>query len=286
MYALAATFYYAVTGQVPPDSIDRVDSDALVLPSKLGVEVSAQQEKALSSGLSVLPENRFQSVRDLRSALYDGRKMVLFRKGKKKPRSIFWTILLAANVVVAGFFAIIFILAALRSIVYTVTDEPYGEGVYSGEWRNNAPSGQGAMVFTNGDRYEGEWSDKQKNGIGILSCADGDRYDGSWNADQFLYGTVKITYENGDQYEGGWLDGARNDTGTMTCANGACYEGEWLMDEQNGAGTMTYANGIKLTASKWRGNTVFTDGTEFVTLPDGSQHEPIWIDGKLALDGY
>ena len=104
--------------------------------------------------------------------------------------------------------------------------------------------------------------------------------------DRFLSGTVKITYENGDQYEGGWFDGTRNNTGTMIYANGDRYEGEWSMDQRDGAGTMTYTNGMKLTANKWLGNTVFTDGTETVTLPDGSQHKPIWIDGKLSFDGY
>ena len=104
VYALAATFYYAVTGIVPPDSIDRVEKDDLVMPSKLGVKLPPQQEHALCGGLSVLPENRLQTIQALRSALYEGRKTILFQrtrwKKKSRRKGIGWTILRIANIII------------------------------------------------------------------------------------------------------------------------------------------------------------------------------------------
>lgn len=69
VYALAATFYYAVTGRVPPDSIDRIDEDTLILPSSLGISVSAEKEDALMDGLAVRSENRYQTMGAFREAL-------------------------------------------------------------------------------------------------------------------------------------------------------------------------------------------------------------------------
>ena len=47
IYALSATIYYCLTGKVPPQALDRIAEDELLLPGKLGVQLSAEQEKAL-----------------------------------------------------------------------------------------------------------------------------------------------------------------------------------------------------------------------------------------------
>lgn len=69
VYALAATFYYAVTGHKPPDSIDRMERDDLVMPTSLGAQLSLQQEDAILRGLAVQPEDRWQSIAEFRAAL-------------------------------------------------------------------------------------------------------------------------------------------------------------------------------------------------------------------------
>ena len=69
VYSLAATFYYAVTGRTPPDSVDRVDEDDLFSPSSLGIKIPKQVEDAILKGMSVQAADRFQTMDDFRAAL-------------------------------------------------------------------------------------------------------------------------------------------------------------------------------------------------------------------------
>ena len=62
IYSLAATFYFAITGKRPPDSVDRLDEDDLVPPSSLGVQITDYQEKAIFQAMEVQPHSRFQSM--------------------------------------------------------------------------------------------------------------------------------------------------------------------------------------------------------------------------------
>ena len=62
IYSLAATFYFAITGKRPPDSVDRLDEDDLILPSNLGVDITNYQETAILQAMSVQPDDRFVSM--------------------------------------------------------------------------------------------------------------------------------------------------------------------------------------------------------------------------------
>lgn len=70
IYALSATIYYCLTGKVPPQALDRITEDDLLLPSKLGVHLSAVQEKALLKGMRLQPNRRFSSAEKMWRALY------------------------------------------------------------------------------------------------------------------------------------------------------------------------------------------------------------------------
>ena len=70
VYALSATIYFCLTGRVPPQSLDRLLSDELVTPRKLGVDITPGQQRALLKGMAVNPEKRFQSVDELHAGLY------------------------------------------------------------------------------------------------------------------------------------------------------------------------------------------------------------------------
>ena len=72
VYALGATFYYALTGRLPPDSIDRQDEDEFILPSSLGVKLPAKAEDALCKALAVSGQDRFQSMSEFYLALNEG----------------------------------------------------------------------------------------------------------------------------------------------------------------------------------------------------------------------
>lgn len=69
VYSLGATFYFAITGRRPPDSIDRLDEDELIPPSSLGVSLTEYQETAILKALEVQPANRYQSMIEFRNAL-------------------------------------------------------------------------------------------------------------------------------------------------------------------------------------------------------------------------
>ncbi|MBR6328789.1 MAG: serine/threonine protein kinase [Lachnospiraceae bacterium] len=69
IYALGATFYYVLTGERPPDSIERMDDDELVPPSQKGVNLSASAESAILMALSIQPADRFQSMSAFKNAM-------------------------------------------------------------------------------------------------------------------------------------------------------------------------------------------------------------------------
>lgn len=69
VYSLAASFYYAITGRKPPDSIDRMEEDDLVPPDSLGVNIPDYIEKALDKGMAVRPAERFQDMSQFKAAM-------------------------------------------------------------------------------------------------------------------------------------------------------------------------------------------------------------------------
>ncbi len=68
IYALAATVYRAVTGEVPTASINRLTGDTLSAPSSLGVNISEEQEESLLKALSIKAEDRYRSVEDFQAS--------------------------------------------------------------------------------------------------------------------------------------------------------------------------------------------------------------------------
>lgn len=72
VYGLCATMYYCLTGKVPQQSLDRLCEDELILPRKLGVDLTENQERALLFGMGIRPRRRYQSMQELYAALYTG----------------------------------------------------------------------------------------------------------------------------------------------------------------------------------------------------------------------
>ena len=69
IYALGATFYFALTGKRPPDSIDRIEEDELIPPSRLGARISPAAEEAILMAMNVQPQDRFQSMKAFKNAM-------------------------------------------------------------------------------------------------------------------------------------------------------------------------------------------------------------------------
>ena len=72
IYALCATMYKCITGENPPDAIERVMDDHLKTISAFGIPVSAQIEEAIIKGMSVAAKDRYQNVGDFCEDLYGG----------------------------------------------------------------------------------------------------------------------------------------------------------------------------------------------------------------------
>ena len=72
IYALCATMYKCITGENPPDVIERVMDDHLKKISAFGIPVLPQIEEAIIKGMSVAANDRYQNVGDFCEDLYGG----------------------------------------------------------------------------------------------------------------------------------------------------------------------------------------------------------------------
>ena len=69
VYSCAACLYAAITGFLPPESLERLDEDTLVPVSQCGIDIPEYLDKAILKGLAVQPEDRFQSAAEFLDAI-------------------------------------------------------------------------------------------------------------------------------------------------------------------------------------------------------------------------
>lgn len=71
IYALCATIYRLITGQTPPQALDRLSSGAAIeSPRKLGADLTPAQENALLHGLGISAQYRIRDMQALVKELY------------------------------------------------------------------------------------------------------------------------------------------------------------------------------------------------------------------------
>ena len=69
VYAMGATLYRCVTGQLPPDAVERIHGDTLKTPSELGARLPSHVENAIMKALAVKTEDRFSNMEAFIGAL-------------------------------------------------------------------------------------------------------------------------------------------------------------------------------------------------------------------------
>ncbi len=69
VYAMGATFYNCITGQIPPDAIQRMHEDIIVKPSDWGIPIPKRSEEGLMHALAVHVQDRIQDMNSLIAAL-------------------------------------------------------------------------------------------------------------------------------------------------------------------------------------------------------------------------
>ncbi len=69
VYAMCALLFYTLTGKRPPEAVTRAYEPRLNMPAELAEEIPSHVFAALAAGLQVMPENRIQSMDELRNQL-------------------------------------------------------------------------------------------------------------------------------------------------------------------------------------------------------------------------
>ena len=70
IYALCATMYKSLTGENPPDAIERVMDDNLKEISQFGIPVSKKMEETIIKGMSISAKNRYRNIEEFCEDLY------------------------------------------------------------------------------------------------------------------------------------------------------------------------------------------------------------------------
>lgn len=110
-------------------------------------------------------------------------------------------------------------------------------GMYTGEWNDGKPNGQGTFTVSTKSAYQGVWEGTWKNGAmtyGVCQYSTGNRYEGSLSGGS-PGGTGVMVYQNGDRFEGNWEGGMRHGDGTMKYANGESLTTSWYHDSDTSA---------------------------------------------------
>ncbi len=68
VYELCATMYKLITGITPQNSMSRLFSDEIVLPSEVDAQMTKSQEEVIMKGMAVDPEERYQTMQELINA--------------------------------------------------------------------------------------------------------------------------------------------------------------------------------------------------------------------------
>ncbi len=313
IYSVAATLYHFVTGHMPPESLERLSEDRLVPPSKLGVIIAPNQEKALLKALGVKCRDRYQTVDEFQAALlkmmpppsaiaptptppsYSSSEPVIRTVEKmpppesiKAPRQKKWLPIGFGLAIIAAIFTIAYVFL----IVPPVKSITLSHNALSMEAGQDEMALQVRVEPFLAFRANLIWSSSdprvaQVSEEGVITALD----EGS--------AEIKVVAEKGDaaetavvvvtlptiDWDGGTYTGLlKNEQpqgkGTLTWLSGAEYTGEFEEGKYHGQGTFTSTEGDRYVGEFKEGA---GDGNGILSLANGEIHDGAWYKGYMLL---
>ena len=85
IYALGATLYNLLTGKEPPESIQRINQDSLVPPSKYNLTISSHIESTIMRAMAIHPTERYQSIVEFKNNLVSASQIPATRMVSASP---------------------------------------------------------------------------------------------------------------------------------------------------------------------------------------------------------
>ena len=315
LYAVGAMIYRIVCGQMPPESLDRLEEDTLMSPTQLGVDITPQQEAAILKAMAVRAVNRYQTVEDFQQELLGQMAAAptdstasttsspsSLLSDRSAASSTFPSTFTSASTAAAatgvppqksasrvkplwlGAAAGVVILAVALVVLMGGGDTPaVGEapGAIEAQQPGETQSSEVQPASSGG---EAESTASNESATGVVETGTFEYRDGQYNGQhmgQQPHGEGEWEGPDGEVYSGSWEDGLPQGEGTLTGPDGDVYSGSWVKGNREGYGDYLSANGVRYVG-QWANNRRNGMGTE--TWPNGAEYSGSWKND--LRDGY
>lgn len=170
VYALCATMYHCITGQIPPDAMDRIYQDTLEPIRKFQPQISPEVESALLRGLNVHREKRIQNMDELYKELFLTKAPNADTNINPSPNTspqtwkVFLLIIMGTCLAIIVFFGAIFVLNGRNKATEARADT---ETAYEGKMIDKTPKDmeEEVQAFETETETEARW---EVNGNSII----------------------------------------------------------------------------------------------------------------------
>ena len=321
IYALCATWYKCLSGEEPPEALERSDKkgeDSLKPLNEIeGVRIGIRQARAIEKGLSVQPEDRFQTIKELEQELYreddkDSHTVLIEDPGNNKGHTVLIDSdrinpvkikeskenklkkvkkFIGNGLKIAGILIIVAVgITALSDRGQSQEEEETLEESSSTEREETEESKEGSEESK--EELEKTKETKERETITTTKkepVSNEERLEfksGAYYIGETLNGKpdgIGVYYYakdgvlNGNYYEGSFKNGVRSGEGTFYWEDGDVYKGNFEDDVRNGYGEYCWANG-NIYKGNWENGEQNGEGTFY--WKDGGKWDGDVYEGK------